>query len=425
MILTLRTLFLIIILLSTTATFAQIEASSSANVAFTNDDRPLLYLDCQACDYDFIREEIRFVNYVRDQDQADIHLFITAEGTGGGGREYELSFYGRREFSGMEYTYTHQVDRNLTDDEIRESLNDAIRIGLSPFMMKTPYSNRFRIDYDDTDLDHTTTREVDDPWNYWVFEIYAGSLQMDIETNRVDFDSRWGFFADRVTEEWKLRIRPYFNYDFTEIEREEDDPLIRRRHRHGLNTYAIRSITDHWSAALFSDYLTRNDRNLKHRYRVNPGVEYSIFPYREATRRAITIDYRIGYTHFDYYEQTIFEETQEDLFNHQLSAQARYQQPWGSINAGISGSHYFHDFDLRSLQMYGRSSIRLSEGLSLSLQFDYDIIQDQLTLPAGEGDIEDILLDQRELATDFNARWLIALSYTFGSDFANVVNTRF
>lgn len=61
--------------------------------------KPSLYLDCHGCDYNYIRQEINFVNYVRDQEQADIHLFIRFTSTGDGGREYDLNFIGRRRFS--------------------------------------------------------------------------------------------------------------------------------------------------------------------------------------------------------------------------------------------------------------------------------------------------------------------------------------
>ena len=53
------------------------------------------------------------------------------------------------------------------------------------------------------------------------------------------------------------------------------------------------------------------------------------------------------------------------------------------------------------------------------------MIQDQLSLRAGETTLEDVLLQQRELATDFTLSGSIAISYTFGSELANIVNTRF
>ncbi|MDG5768091.1 hypothetical protein QA596_11520 [Balneolales bacterium ANBcel1] len=387
--------------------------------------KPSLYLDCQQCDYNYIREHIRFVNYVRDRQQADIHVFITTTPTGDGGRQYEFSFIGRGTYSDIRFDFTRLTGRDMTDSQIREHVKQAIEMGLAPFMIQTPIGDRFDLQFHGVDEDLFPDIAVDDPWNHWVFEIYAGRFQLQLESQQKNFDSRWGVWADRVTDDWKFRIRPYFNYHYEEIDREDEEKAVSHRHRHGLDTYAIKSITDHWSIGLFGDYLTRKDRNTKHRIRITPGIEYSIFPYDEATRRSITLRYLAGYTYIDYYEPTIFDKTEQQLLNQRVEIRSQYTQPWGNINLGVIGSHYFHDFDFRRLDTYLRLSIRLTEGLSLSFQTDYNIVQDQLTLRAGEQNLEDILLAQQEMATDYYLRGLIAISYTFGSDFANIVNTRF
>ncbi len=203
------------------------------------------------------------------------------------------------------------------------------------------------------------------------------------------------------------------------------DPVISRQHRHGVDSYAIKSLTDHWSAGLFGTYLTANGRNIRHEVLLNPGIEYSLFPYREATRRAITLTYQIGYGYYDYYDETIFGKTEETLFNHQLKGMVNVQQPWGSIEAGAVGSNYLHDFARHRIEFYGQASARLFEGFALSFQADYEVIRDQLSLPRGEASIEDILLRQRELATDYSLSATIAITYTFGSKYTNIVNTRF
>jgi len=51
-----------------------------------------VYLDCLGCDTDFIKKEITFVNYVRDRIIADIHIFVTTQMTGSGGKEYSINF---------------------------------------------------------------------------------------------------------------------------------------------------------------------------------------------------------------------------------------------------------------------------------------------------------------------------------------------
>lgn len=390
-----------------------------------SEEAPFVYIDCNRCDYNHIRREINFVNYVREPQQADVHVFITDEGTGGGGREYELSFIGRRAFRDIDHTLVHNVDRNATWDETREGLNRVLKMGFVPYVMQTPLASRLSIDYEEGEGGAVAQRAVDDPWDYWVFEIYAGRVSMELESNQSEFDSRWGFFADRVTEDWKIRLRPYFNFSYDAIEQEDDESVTSRRHRHGFDSYAIMSLNGHWSTGLFGTYLTRNDRNIRHRFQFNPGVEYSLFPYEEATRKAITFTYRLGYTQVDYYEETIFEQTEEALLNHRLSASVSVRQPWGDVHAGLSGSHYFHDFTHRRAEFYGQVSFRVAEGLSLNFQADFEMIQDQLSLPIGETSLEDVLLQQRELATNFELSGSIAISYTFGSDFANVVNTRF
>ena len=405
----------------------QLIAEDDTSASEENDipGAPNVYLDCNRCDNTHIRSELTFVNYVRDQERADIHVFVTDQSTGDGGREYEMSFIGRQEFSGQEHTIIYTADRDDTWDEERDGVNEKLRLGLTPYMLQTSLADRFSVSYEAPEGGESHRQNISDPWDYWVFEIYAGRLQTGLESNQRSFNSRWGFYADRVTEDWKFRMRPYFNYNYVSIDQGDDEePVVSQRHRHGFDSHAIRSITDHWSAGMFGDYITRNDRNLNHRYRMMPGVEYSIFPYEVSTRRSITFRYQVGLALSDYYEMTIFEQTEETLVSHELRAEARVRQTWGNLYGGLVGSHYFHDLDQRRAVFWGGVNVRIMEGLSLNLQADFEMIQDQLSLPAGDASLEEILLEQRELATDFSLSGSIALSYTFGSQFANIVNTR-
>lgn len=385
---------------------------------------PSLFIDCSFCDDDHIRQEITFVNYVRDPEQANIHLFITRTRLSRGGAEYEISFIGLRRFEDLNIELGYTAVRDETWSETRDALNNIIRSAIMPYLSQTPLINAVRFEVD-TDLNGMTAATPEDPWNYWVFEAYVGSLELELESNQKVFDSRWGIFADKVTDNWKLRFRPYFNYDYVEIEQEDDDNVVSEVERHGIDSYAIKSINQHWSVGLFVTYLTRNDLNTRNRIEVNPGLEYSFLPYAEATRRAVTIRYLIGYTWYDYFDRTIFGKTEQHLLNHQLQGAVDIQQPWGVVSGGIIGSHYLHDIDLRRVEFFGSVSVRLLEGLSLRLSSGLEMIQDQLTLRAGDTSIEDILLRRRELATDFEFSGSVAITYTFGSDFANVVNTRF
>ena len=386
---------------------------------------PYVYIDCRRCDFDYIRTELTFVNYVRDPELADIHVFVTDERTAGGGREYQFSFIGRRIFSGTKYTLNHHIDHNTTSEERRILLTEYLKLGFASFVLQTQLANRFTIEYNGNGKGNLNG-DVHDPWDYWVFQVYVGSVELELESNQNEFDSRWGVFADRVTEDWKLRIRPYFNYDKVKIETaDRDEPVISKQHRHGLDSYAIKSISQHWSTGLFGTYLTYNGRNIRHEFILSPGIEYSIFPYEVATRKSITFTYQIGYGYYDYYKETIFNKNQENLFNHEFEGVVNIQQPWGSIEMGLEASQYLHDMERRRVEFYGQTSVRLFEGFSLRFQAEYDVVSDQLSLPKGEATLEEILLRQRELATDYNFSTSIAITYTFGSKFTNVVNTRF
>jgi len=77
------------------------------------------------------------------------------------------------------------------------------------------------------------------------------------------------------------------------------------------------------------------------------------------------------------------------------------------------------------LELSGELSLRLFKGLSLTVNARYERIRDPLGLSKGELLLEEMLLRQRELATDYNYRFSIGLSDTFGSIYSNVVNPRF
>ncbi|MEM6804163.1 MAG: hypothetical protein AAF696_22350 [Bacteroidota bacterium] len=83
-----------------------------------------------------------------------------------------------------------------------------------------------------------------------------------------------------------------------------------------------------------------------------------------------------------------------------------------------------HDFSKRSLQIDNNISFRIFKGLSARISADFQLVNDQLSLPAGGVSLEEILLQQRQLATAYELGVGLGLSYTFGSMYNNVINTR-
>jgi hypothetical protein len=95
-----------------------------------------------------------------------------------------------------------------------------------------------------------------------------------------------------------------------------------------------------------------------------------------------------------------------------------------NIFAGLSGGHYLNDASKNRRSMRGEADVRVVKGLSFNVGGSYEIINDQISLPRGEASVEDILLGQSQLATNFEADLSFGLKYTFGSLYNNVVNTR-
>jgi hypothetical protein len=79
-----------------------------------------VYLDCGPCDTDFLRRNVAFVDYVRDRAQAEVHVLVTTQGTGGGGRSWTLKYIGLERFRDQDRTLTFTTSQTSTDDEQRE-----------------------------------------------------------------------------------------------------------------------------------------------------------------------------------------------------------------------------------------------------------------------------------------------------------------
>ncbi len=371
----------------------------------------------------YIRESLPTINFVRDRQLSQVHVKITRHGAGSAGANYVMSFVGREQFEDMNNEITYWAPASNSDDDTRQGLLKRLKIGLGPYLANSGMGEHISFNIDDS-LAGQWKNEIDDPWKNWVFEIYGGANYYK-ESSQSKFNSRWGFFADKVSEDWKVRIRPYFNINESSFSTDDKDDIVSENYRHGFDGFVIRSLSPHWSAGLFVDMLASTFHNMEFNIEAAPGIEYSLFPYSESTRKAITFAYTLGGARNYYMEETIFFKKQENLFKQALDISLSFDQPWGEIRGGVEGSHYFHDFNANRLEMYSRFDLNLIEGLSLNFFGDFELINDLLTIPAGDASLEEILLEERERATSYQIFTSIGLTYQFGSEFSNVVNTRF
>jgi hypothetical protein len=395
-------------------------AQESPNGVVSRDAAPLLYLDCSRCDFAHMRKEITFVNHVRDPGRAQVHVLITDQPTAGG-RMYTLTFSGRGAFSGVDNTLTFATRQTDTAAQERTGLTRTLQLGLVPYVARTPLGSLLDLGFREPRPEGTI--QPADPWRNWTFEIYGGG-NFSTESTQSAWNARYGFYANRVTEEWKVRLRPYFNTNVRSIRTDDDQEIRIDLKRHGFESYVIRSLGEHWGAGLFAEYLTATVDNIDHGVTLAPAVEYSFYPYGEASTRQITLSYRVGYELVTYMEETLYEKTEEALANHSLEAAVRIRQPWGSIFSGLTGSSYLHDSAYHRVTFNSNVSFRLGHGISLNVGGNYQRVNDQLSLPRRDASLEDILLQRRRLATAYRGSGSVGLSYSFGSIFTNVVNPR-
>lgn len=377
-----------------------------------------VFLDNSISYQDYIKTEIKFVDYVRDRKEAQVHIMDTILATGSGGNEHTITFIGQQNFEGVNDTLKYMSKQTDTEETIRSGLVKTIKMGLMFYIAKTPVSKNILISYRNDEK-----KEITDKWNYWVFNI-GGSCNMDGQALRKNYRFEGTFYANRTTLEWKTRASLYIDYN-NSIYKMNDHSFSSLSRRHVFNGIILKSINEHWSAGVFGSAFSSIYDNSKFSFNIAPAIEYNLFPYSESTRRELRFTGRIGYTNNTYNEETIFNKIHEKLLTESLSISYGIKEKWGSISTSLFAANYFHDFSKNSLRLNTSLSLRLFEGFSLDINGYYSRIHDQLSLPKNNATEEDILLNKKQLATQYNFYVYVGLGYTFGSIYNNIVNPRF
>jgi hypothetical protein len=380
---------------------------------------PKVYLDCGECDIEYIKNEISFVNYVRDRKEAQVHILVTTQHTGSGGREYTLTFLGQNEFSGIDDLVRYFSKQSDTQDDIRKGLVRSLKQGLAGYAARTPIASRLIVRAEA----ESSSGDVRDRWDSWVFNI-GGEGRFNGEESSLRNNFGFNLTANRITADWKLRIgvsshfdKDSFTYDGEEIKSSQE--------KYGADGLLVKSLGDHWSAGLSFEAASSTYDNTRRRITLAPAVEFNLFPYAESTRRQLRFLYRLQWENVRYQEATIYDRTRESLWSESLSITLDLKEKWGSISTSLSGSHYFHDLKFNRLDLFGFIQLNLIKGLNAHVFGGGSRIHDQLGLVKGDASLEEILLRRRQLATTYNYFVMVGLSYTFGSIYTNVVNPRF
>lgn len=373
-------------------------------------------------DIDHIRQEIPFLNYVRDTREAQVYLLLTRQTTGGGGSENTITFVGQEEFTGVNDTLSYVTIQSQTQEETRRAMIKALKMGMMRYVSKTPFSEDITISYTRKTEGQSTLPE-DDKWDYWVFRLGMNAFLNGEESfkNTIIFGN---FSASRITEDWKIRFS--YNSSYNESNFETGTVTVNNFSRnHNFSSLIVKSLSDHWSAGFQGSASSSTFNNTSLSTGIFPAIEYNYFTYEESTRHQLRFLYKIGGRNVRYREETIFDKTSETLLYTSLAINTSIIEKWGSVNFSLEGIVYFHDPEINRLNLNGSLNFRIIKGLSLNLSGFVSLVHDQLFLPKGDRSIDEILLRRTQLKTNWNYFTSFGFNYSFGSLYNNVVNPRF
>jgi hypothetical protein len=383
-----------------------------------------VFLDCDWCDEQYLRTEVTFIDYMRDRKDADVHVLVTTQGTGGGGTEYTLKFIGAGRFAGVEQTLKDVVPQASTEDERRRVVVEVFKRGLVRYVAETPMASRLKITFAAPAAGEAAGDPKKDPWNLWVFRTSLGGSISGERSNKGE-SIRGSFSANRTTHDWKLGFSASGSYRENTYELSETETYKSVSRSMDGSARVVKSLSERWSAAVLGSYSLSTFYNYDMRTRLAGGVEYDVFPYSQSTRRLFTVQYTIGHNAFDYHQETIFEKMSEQLMDHRLTTSLSMRQPWGSAYADVSFSQYLNKPDKYNVGAYSDVVVRLFKGFSFNVWGSVARTRDQIFLPRAGATAEEILVRQRQLATGYRYSMNFNISYSFGSITNNVVNPRF
>ncbi len=384
-----------------------------------------LFLDCRAvgCDFDFLRTDLDWVNYVRDRADAQVHVIATSMSTASGGSEVTLAFMGQGAFAGINDEVKYPISQGASSAEQRQELSRVLKIGLSRYLLRmVPGGGSGAFSYHQSQPRGLASNGRD-PWNFWVFSVGING-GLDGESRSRSASGSGNLSASRTTADWKLRLGMSGNSDRSSFTLDNDSTYVARSHSYYVSALLVRSLGDHWSLGGTADASSLSRQNLDFSMRIAPTMEYDFFKYDQYSRRRLVASYSVGLDRYVYTDTTIYNRMRESRFDQMVSLSYATTQPWGRASAGIDGFLYLSEARQNRVSLYTSVSLRVTRGLQVSYSLSYSRVRDQIALAKGGASEAEILLRLRQLATSYTYGGYLSLSYTFGSLFNNVVNPR-
>ena len=384
---------------------------------------PQLFFDCEFCNVDYYKQNLSYINFVRDRRMADIYLMITVNTTGAKGNLYKFFLIGEKKFAGQTDTLQLEVPANTAVAEIQEGILNQLKTGLLKYVVQTKLIDHisYTVDLPEEKL---SPGKVKDFWNLWTFNVNADFFGSGNSYSK-NYNVNYFASANRTTEKLKTETGGWYNMNRQEYQINDSTTINGFQSNSGMYHYIAKALGKHFAFGQFATYFKSTPQNLKHSVSYYPGLEYNYFKYEEASRRQLRFIYRIGARFQEYNERTVYNKLQEWYGLHSLVLQYSQIEKWGSVNISAGGWHYLNYSKNYSASIYPSINFNPLKGLRINLWCGFQIVNDQFFLRASEVSPEEILLNQVNLKTDYNINIGGGIGYTFGSRYNSIVNVRF
>jgi hypothetical protein len=354
--------------------------------------------------------DVPYVQFVADRGQAQVLVTVDPE---------RMRFTGLGELGLQQAEYPLRPAPGEPPDAFQARILQTLRLGLLRYVSKSPAAGRIGVRL----LDEVKPTSVVDPWHFWVFSLSGNAFLNGQEA--YSMDSLFGSLsAQRITPEWKIQLGASLSRSKNRYHYQDYD-YASESNSAGFNGLLAKGLGEHWSAGLYLQFSRSTYDNTRWSVIPRPALEYDVFPYSESTKRQLRIIYTVGPTFVRYDEMTIYDKLRETLLGQSLGATLELKQPWGDVEASLTGQHYFHDLSKYRVELEASLEVRLFKGFNLELSGSGSRIHDQVALAKGGATYEEVLLQRKQLATGYDYSFSVGFSYRFGSIFSNVINPRF
>jgi len=391
-----------------------------------------VFLDCRTrCDFNYIRSEINIVDYMLSQDEADVHIMINNQVTGGGGGNTEILFYGQKRYGAMQDTLNYSYPPNQAMSQTRDLMLQYLKLGLAPYLAKGLMASQIemvtKVDETDLLLMKELSKTPNDPWRYWT-QIFGVNGNLRLEQLYQTLRTSGYFQSTKMTEDLKIRFRVGAGREVSTYKYVSDTGTIKTivdNSDFNARHFIARGIDNNWTYGYETSYASSTFSNIKGSLYFSTGLERSLFPYSTINNKFVALRYGLDVRDNHYYDTTIFAKKKEVLFGHKMILSLKYNQKWGYLEGGIRYRNYFHDWTLYNVSINSAVNIRLTGALSINVDLYGALVHDQVNLAQGDASQEDVLTRKRQMGSAYNFATWFGVNYRFGSSMNNFVNPRF